>query len=153
MPSKPQLSPHKCREVKYRSKTQLSPEEDMSKPLNDAGIWRVQIIVGALLWIVRDVNNKLLVSISAIGSQQASATYDTNKAIHQLLDYCATYPDDGVLYRSSDIIIAGHYDAGLNNETRGRSRADAHIFFSESRNLASPNYCRCTAIDSPRCEK
>ena len=95
MPRKPQLSPHKCREVKYGSKTQLAPEEETSKPLNDAGIRWVQTIVGALLWIGRAVNNKLLVDISAIGSQQASATEDTNKAIHQLLDYCATYPDDG----------------------------------------------------------
>ena len=130
MPSKPQLSPHKCREVKYGSKTQLAPEEDTSKPLNDAGIRWVQKIVGALLWIGRAVNNKLLVALSAIGSQQASAIEDTNKAIHQLLDYCATYLDDGILYRSSDMILAGHSGDGFNNETRARSRAGAHIFFS-----------------------
>ena len=128
MPRKPQLSPHKCREVKYGSKTQLAPEEDTSKPLNDVGIRRVQTIVGALLWIGRAVNNKLLVALSAIGSQQASTTEDKNKAIHQLLDYCATYPDDGILYRSSAMILAGHSDAGFNNETRARSRAGAHIF-------------------------
>ena len=54
--------------------------------------------MGALLWIIRDVNNKLLVALSAIGYQQVSAIEDTNKAIHQLLDYCATYPDDGITY-------------------------------------------------------
>ena len=130
MPRKPQLSPHKCCKVKYGSKTQFAPEEDISKPLNDAGIRRVQKIMGALLWIGRAMNNKMLVSLSAIGSQQASATEDTNKVIHQLLDYCATYPDDGILYRSSNIILAGHSDAGFNNETRAQSRAGAHIFFS-----------------------
>ena len=129
MPRKTQLPPHKCREVKYGSKTQLAPEEDTSKPLNDAGIRRVQTIVGALLWIVCAVNNKLLVSLSEIGPQKASATEDTNKAIHQLLDYCATYSDDGITYRSKDMILAGHSDAGFNNETRARSRAGAHIFF------------------------
>ena len=108
MPRKPQLSPHKFREVKYGRKTQISPKEDTSKPLNDAGICWVQTIVGALLWIVRAVNNKLLVSLSAIGSQQASATEDTNKAIHQLLDYCATHPDDDIIYRSSDMILIGY---------------------------------------------
>ena len=66
MPRKPQLSPHKCREVKYGSKTQLAPEEDTSKPLNDAGILWVQTIVGALLWIGCAVNNKLLVALSEI---------------------------------------------------------------------------------------
>ena len=49
MPRKPQLSPHKCHEVKYGSKTQLAPEEDISKPLNDAVMFLVQTIVGALL--------------------------------------------------------------------------------------------------------
>ena len=135
MPRKPQLSPHKCREVKYGSKTQLAPKEDTSKPLDDTGIRRVQTIVGALLWIGRSVNNKLLVALSVIGSQQASATEDTNKAIHQLLDYCATYPDDGIIYRSSDMILAEHSDAGFNNETRARSRAGAHIFLSENESI------------------
>ena len=33
-------------------------------------------------------------------------------AIRQLLDYCATYPNDGILYRASDTVLAGHADAG-----------------------------------------
>ena len=74
--------------------------------------------MGALLWIGRALNNKLLVALSAIVPQQASATEDTNKAIHQLLDYSATYPDDGIIYQSSDMNLAGHSDAGFNNETR-----------------------------------
>ena len=78
--------------------SQVWQKEDTSKPFNDAGICRVQTIVGALLWIGRAVNNKLLVALSAIGYQQASATEDTNKAIQQLLDYCSTYPDDDILY-------------------------------------------------------
>ena len=129
MPRKPQLSPHKCREVKYGRKKQLAPEENSSKPLKDAGICWFQTIVGALLWIGRAVNNTLLVALSVIGSQQVSDTEDTNKAIHQLLDYCATYLDDGILYRSSNMTFAGHSDAGFNNETRARNRAGALIFF------------------------
>ena len=64
MPRKPQLSPHKYRKVKYGSNTQIFPKEDTSKPLNDAGIRRVQTILGALLWIGRAVNNKRLVALS-----------------------------------------------------------------------------------------
>ena len=118
IPNKPQLSPHKCRKVKYDSKTQIDPKYDTSKPLNDAVIRRFQTIVCALIWIGRAVDNKLLVSLSTIGPQQASSTEYTNKAIHQLLDYCATYPDDGILYRSRDMFLAGHSDASFNNETR-----------------------------------
>ena len=75
----------------------MDPEADDSKPLDDEGIRRVQHVVGALLWVGQAVNNKLLVSLSAIGSQQASVTEETNKEINQLLEYCATYPDDGIL--------------------------------------------------------
>ena len=73
--------------------------------------------------------------ISTIGSQQASSIKDTNKAIHQLLDYYATYLDDGILYRSSDMILAGLSDSGFNNETRARSRSGAHIFLSENESI------------------
>ena len=129
MPRKPQLFPHKCREFKYGSKIQIAPEEDTSKPLNDAGICWVQTILGALLWIGCALNNKLLFSLSEIVSQQASATEYTNKEIRQILDYCATCPNDGILYQSSDMILAGHSDDGFNNETRAQSKAGAHILF------------------------
>ena len=89
---------------------------------------RVQGIVGALLYYAHDVDNKLLFCLSAIGAQQASATQQTNEAIDQILDYCATYPADGILYRSSDMVLCAHSDAGFHNESKGRSRAGEHIF-------------------------
>ena len=84
--------------------------------------------MGVLIWIGRALNNKLLVALIAIGSQHASETEDTNKAIQQLLDYCATYLDDGIIYRSRDMIPAGPSDAGFNNETRAFSRDSATFF-------------------------
>ena len=66
--------------------------------------------------------------LSAIGSQQAAATEDTSAEIEQLLDYVATYPNDGILLRKSDMILETHADAGLLNKSRARSRAGAHIF-------------------------
>ena len=68
----------------------MAPETNASKPLDDEVIQCVQQVVGALLWVVRAVNNKLRVALSVIGSQQASVNEETNKAINQLLDYCAT---------------------------------------------------------------
>ena len=44
----------------------------------------------------------------------------------------ATYPDDGILLRKSDMILAAHVDAGILNESRARSRAGAHIFLPEN---------------------
>ena len=88
--------------------------------------------MGDLLYVGRAVKNKLLVELSAIGAQQAVETEDTAAAIEKLLDYVATYPNDGILFRKSDMIFAAHADAGILNESRSRSRAGAHIFLSEN---------------------
>ena len=109
-------------------------EDDTSAPLDTAGIKRVQGIVGALLYYSRAVDNKLLVALNAIGAQQAAATEATVAAISKLLDYVATYLNDSTIYRSSDMILAAHSDAGFNNESKGciRAGAGAHIFLSEN---------------------
>ena len=127
---KPQLSPHKHLPIDYGATQQLLQPTDTSKPLNEKGIKIVQGIVGALIYVGRAVNNKLLVALSSIGAQQAAATEDTAEPIEQLLDYVATYPTDGLLFRKSDMILAAHADAVFLNESRARSRAGAHIFLS-----------------------
>ena len=63
---------------------------DTSPPLNEKGIKRIQGIMGALIYVERAVYNKLLVVLSTIGAQQASATEDTAAAIEELIDYVAT---------------------------------------------------------------
>ena len=104
---------------------QLTHKEDVSPKLDKAGILRVQYIVGASLFYGRAVDNKILVAINTIGAQHASATEATKNAVHQIIDYLATYPDDGTLYRASDMILAAHSDAGFHNESKGRSQAGA----------------------------
>ena len=130
-PKKPQLSPHKHREVIYGDKEQLTPEDGNTPPLDIHGTKRVQGIVGALLHYARSVDNKLLVGLSTIGVKQATATQRTNEAIIQILDYCATYLVYGILYRSSDMVLCAHSDAAFHNKSKGCSRAGAHIFLSE----------------------
>ena len=78
------------------------------------------------------MENKLLVGLSAIGAQQASATHRTSAAIDQIMDYCATYPAEGILYRCSNMVLCAHSYAGFHNESKGRSRAGAHIFLYEN---------------------
>ena len=59
----------------------------MDIPSVDAkGIKSVQDIVGLLLLYGQAVGNKVLVALNNIGTQQASATENTNEAIDQLLD-------------------------------------------------------------------
>ena len=105
---------------------------DTSHPLNEKGIKRIQVIVGALLYMGREVNKKILVALSEIVSQKAAATEDIVLAIEQPLYYVATYPNDGILFRKSDMILAAHADTGFLNESRARIRAGAQIFLSEN---------------------
>ena len=113
----------------YGSKEQLTPEEDKSPPLGQEGTKHIQGIVGALLYYAIAVDNKLIVGLSAIGAQQAAATECMNEAINKLLDYSATYPTNGIIYRSSNIVLCAHSDVGFYNKRKVRSRAGAHIFY------------------------
>ena len=70
--------------------------------------------------------------LSAIGAQQSSATEETLKEINQILDYFATYPDDVIVYRSSDMTLTANSDAIFNNETKAIIIAGAHILPSEN---------------------
>ena len=87
--------------------------------------------MGALKYEARAVKNKLIMALSTIGTQQATAMANTNAAITQLLDYVATYPDYSILFRTSGMVLAAHADAGFLNETKARSREGAHIFLTE----------------------
>ena len=73
----------------------------------------------------RAFNKKLIVALIAIGAQQAVA-------IEQLLDYVATYPNDGILFRKSDMILSTHADAGFLYKSKAWSQAGEHIFLSEN---------------------
>ena len=95
--------------------------EDTSPPLDEAGIKRIQKIVGAVLLYGRGFDNKLLVTLNTIGTQQAAATEATNAAVNQMLDYLAKYTNDIIVYVPSDMILATHSDSGFHNESRGRS--------------------------------
>ena len=75
----------------------MQPTED-SPPRNYKGIKIFQGIVGELLYIGGAFNNKLIVSLSAIGAQQAAAIEEKKYAIEKFLDYVATYPDDGIMF-------------------------------------------------------
>ena len=70
----------------------------------------------ALIYYGRAFNNRLIVALRSIGSQQAEATVDTAAAVDQILDYITTYPHGGITYRASDTILAAHSDASYLNK-------------------------------------
>jgi hypothetical protein len=112
--------------------TQLIHVDPYSPPLSTEGVKRIQGIISTLLYYARAVDNKLLATLSTLSSQQTIATEATNVAMNQLLDYLATYPNDGTTYRVSDMILCAHTNTGFHNESKGRSQAHAHIFVSEN---------------------
>ena len=128
----PQLTLHKYREVKYNSKQQLIPEDDTIPDLDAAGVKWTQEIIGAILYYACAIENRLSSDISAIGSQQTYFTEDTTAAIKQLLYYVATYPNDGIVYRGSDMVLAAHYDVLFHNKSKSRIRAGDHKCLSEN---------------------
>ncbi len=108
------------------------PEADTTELLEDHRKRRVQEIVGSLLYYAQAVDNNFLVALSGIAAHQSCATVATEQAVHLLLDYVATYPSDGIIYRSSGMILYAHADAGFLNKTNSRSCAGAHIYLSEN---------------------
>ena len=111
-PNKPQLTPHKYREITYGANQQLTQAEYTRPALDDKCIRCMKAIFGSLLYYACAVENKIIFGLSSIGVQQAAATESTAKAIDHLLDYCSTYPNHGILFRASDMVLAAHSDAG-----------------------------------------
>ncbi len=108
------------------------PKADTTELLDNHRKRQVQEIVGSLLYYAQAMDNKLLVALSAIAARQSCATVATEQAVHLLLDYVVTYPSDGIVYRSSDMVLCAHADAGFLNKTNSRSHAGAHIYLSEN---------------------
>ena len=127
-PIKSQLLPYKHTPI-FMGTARNSPPTLIRAPRS---IQRVSSVckknVGALLYYSRAVDKQIMVSLSAIGSQQAAATVDTAMDVEQLLNYIATYPHYGITYRASDMILAAHSYASYLNKPLSRSRAVSHIF-------------------------
>jgi hypothetical protein len=131
-PAKPRLSPYKCLPIAYGAKLHITPDSDASVLLNANRKCCIQDIVGSVLYYAQAIDNKLLVALSVIAARQAKATIVTEQAVNLLLDYIATYPNDGIVYHASNMILCAHADAGFHNKTNSCSRADACICLSEN---------------------
>jgi hypothetical protein len=131
-PRRAQHAPHRHQPKQYGAKSQLVDPPDESPPLDPAGRQYIQKVVGKLLYYGRAVDSTLLVALSSLASQQATATENTRTAIKHLLDYCATHPNATLKYHASDMHLKIHSDAGYNNETQGRSRAGGHFYLGDA---------------------
>ncbi|KAL7486231.1 hypothetical protein ACHAW6_011827 [Cyclotella cf. meneghiniana] len=138
-PNKPQHAPHAHIPITYGAHEQLAPVSTTEPILPPQDIKRIQGIIGSLLYYAWAVDYKLLAMLSTLSTQQALATASTAAAVHQLLNYVDTYPDDGITYRASNMVLAAYSDASFLTETEARSRAGAHIFLSDNDPIPRPN--------------
>eukprot|EP00804_Cyclotella_cryptica_P015310 CCRYP_005417-RA/>CCRYP_005417-RA protein AED:0.07 eAED:0.07 QI:0/-1/0/1/-1/1/1/0/1190 len=138
IPSSPQNAPYKPFPKKYGTAAQEPLPKDASGPLDNAGQKRIQQVVGALLYYARAVDNTILLSLSAIASEQAHPTQLTHRRCKQLLDYCASHPDAIVRFKASDMILNIHSDASYLSETKARSRIAGHFFLGSVPSDATP---------------
>eukprot|EP00804_Cyclotella_cryptica_P020384 CCRYP_012603-RA/>CCRYP_012603-RA protein AED:0.34 eAED:0.42 QI:0/0/0/1/0/0/2/0/173 len=127
LPKKCQLSPFKANPIVYGAKTPAQTQTT------------------ALLCLPQtsSTSKALLLPSSTkpvdIGTKQASAACRTNDKITQLLYYCATYPNDGIPYRASNMILSVQSNAAYVNASKFRSRAGTHIMCSENDPVPSHN--------------
>ena len=101
-PSKPTHSPHHNKPA-YGVTIQHAPEPDTSNHLSPEETTTMQTITGCLLHYDRAVDNKLLVALGSITTQTHSPTQKTLGIITHLLNYVCTHPNDGIVYRKSQM--------------------------------------------------
>ena len=138
-PKNPQHSPYKHAPIIYGAKVQYIAKDNDIPSLDAEGILRVKYIVGALLFYGQVVDTKILVALSKLSQQQASATQATNASIMHLIYYVATYPSDGINFRASNMVISAHSYAAYFKVTKACSSAGAHIMLSEDVPLPTYN--------------
>ena len=74
----------------------------------------------------------MLVTLSAIATQQSDPTVETMKKTLKLLDYVATHPDAVLTFNASSMVLNVHSDASYLIDPKARSRAGGHFFMSEN---------------------
>ncbi len=95
--------------------------------------------MGTLLYYARAVDPTILLTLSAIGTKQATPTQATMETIKQLLNYCTTQEEEIIMYSASKMILCIHSNAGYCNEKNTRSRAGGHFFLSNNDQLPPNN--------------
>jgi hypothetical protein len=131
-PRKPQHSPHKAPPKIYGAAAQDPIPDDTTPRLDAKRITRIQQIIGSILYYARAIDMTVLPALSAVASEQTTATETTEQHVKQLLDYLATHPAATIRYRKSDMILNIHSDASYLSETKARSRVAGYFFLGST---------------------
>jgi hypothetical protein len=116
---------------KYGLKIQYS-DTDKSPLLPQNRIKFIQKVCGNLLYYARTVDPTMLAPILKISSNQAKPTEAVEKAALHLLQYAATHPNAGIVFKPSNMKLVVHSDASYLSETGSRSRAGGYFFLADN---------------------
>ena len=73
-------------------------------------ILRLQQITGSLLVYAKKIDFTIVVVPGKIAAAQTSETIEKEKAIHRLLDYCATHHNATLRFNTSGMFLKAHSD-------------------------------------------
>jgi hypothetical protein len=107
---------------------------DTSPEVGPAEKKHVQAVNGKWLWFGRAVDGTILTALSALAAQQSKPTEKTMKQVKQLLDYIVTQESAILTYQKSDMVLAGHSNAGYLNKKNASERV-AIISFPKTCNI------------------
>jgi hypothetical protein len=131
VPNRLQSCPYAPEPKQFGATAQAPAPPDDTPKLNDAGIKRVQKIVGSILYYAHAIDMTVLMALGSIAMEQTKATDQTLERCMKLLDYLASNNPAKVRFHASDMIMNIHSDASYLSAPGARSRTCGH-FFMES---------------------
>ena len=109
-PTKTHHAPEIFNPLDYGQKQQME-HIHKSPALNSQQINRIQKICGKFLYLARAIGNTMQHALNKIAVATTKSTEQTEKAVIQLLDYCATHLEPQIRYQASDMIQNVNSDA------------------------------------------
>ena len=106
---------------------------DISSLLPPSAIKRLQEQVGCLLYYARGVDATILPAVNHIASLQSQPTVMVAAAMDRLLQYCARFPDNALVFTACDMRLFIQSDASYLSRPKARSVAGG-IFYLGNNN-------------------
>ena len=103
----------------------------------------------------------MFAAINTIAQSQSNPTQHTAKLCHHLLNYCETYPNEGLRYHKNDMVVHIHSDASYLVAPYTKSRISGYFSLSSNSKKTTthnaPIYIECKTLrnvvtSSAQCE-
>ena len=107
------------------SPRQEAMEEDQSEVLSEPLIKLLQEKIGTLRYLASALRTDIDVYTSKAASRQANPTKELMRDVDRIFAYLKKYPNLGVTYHASDMVLMAHTDASFDSERGSRSRSGA----------------------------